>query len=133
MVVNDYASAQEISEAAQVLVDAGELCRVQLSTGDLVDRAEAFKQADGRESWMTRALPGTELVAYAMNNYWHTNFKADQPGHVSFRVTLLPHGAFDAASALCSQSAWGELTVMPSGSCGSLSTQKRCTGPLRTS
>ncbi len=61
--------------------------------------AEAFKRADGTEDWLRHALPGTELVAYAMNNYWHTNFKADQPGPVTFRVTLLPHGRFDPAEA----------------------------------
>lgn len=61
--------------------------------------AEAFKQPDGREAWLWHSLPGTELVAYAMNNYWHTNFKADQPGPVTFRVTLVPHGPFDAAAA----------------------------------
>jgi alpha-mannosidase len=60
--------------------------------------AEAWRQADGREEWMTRALPGTELIAYAMNNYWHTNFKADQPGPVTYRVVLLPHGPFDAVA-----------------------------------
>jgi hypothetical protein len=58
--------------------------------------AEAFRQPDGREEWMTRALPGTELLAYAMNNYWHTNFKADQPGPVTWRIVLVPHGPFDA-------------------------------------
>ena len=61
--------------------------------------AEAFKRPDGTESWLRRALPGTEFVAYAMNNYWHTNFKADQPGPVTFRVWLIPHGVFDAAEA----------------------------------
>lgn len=61
--------------------------------------AEAFKRADGTEDWLRRALPGTELVAYAMNNYWHTNFKADQPGPVTIRVTLLPHGPFDPTTA----------------------------------
>ncbi len=61
--------------------------------------AEAFKQPDGREDWLWHSLPGTEFVAYAMNNYWHTNFKADQPGLVTFRVTLVPHGPFDAATA----------------------------------
>ncbi|MGH7594096.1 MAG: hypothetical protein ACRELE_09650, partial [Gemmatimonadales bacterium] len=61
--------------------------------------AEAFEQADGREEWLTHSLPGTELVAYAMNNYWHTNFKADQSGPVMFRVVLVPHGAFNAADA----------------------------------
>ncbi|MDQ8154240.1 MAG: hypothetical protein P3B98_06210, partial [Gemmatimonadota bacterium] len=45
------------------------------------------------------ARPGTELVAYVMNNYWHTNFKADQPGPVTFRMSLIPHDGFDAARA----------------------------------
>jgi hypothetical protein len=61
--------------------------------------AEAFKRSDGREEWLPQSLPGTELIAYAMNNYWHTNFKADQPGPVAFRVVLVPHGPFDAAAA----------------------------------
>lgn len=61
--------------------------------------AESFMQPDGRQEWMHRSLPGTELVAYAMNNYWHTNFKADQPGQVTFRVTLRLHGPFDPAAA----------------------------------
>jgi alpha-mannosidase len=61
--------------------------------------AEAFKQADGREAWLRHSLPGTEVVAYLMNNYWHTNFKADQPGPVTFRFVLVPHGPYDAADA----------------------------------
>lgn len=61
--------------------------------------AESFRQPEGREDWLTRALPGTELIAYAMNNYWHTNFKADQPGPVTFRVVLMPHASFDATAA----------------------------------
>ncbi|HEY4320372.1 MAG TPA: glycoside hydrolase family 38 C-terminal domain-containing protein [Gemmatimonadales bacterium] len=61
--------------------------------------AEAFMQPDGREAWLTHALPGTELIAYAMNNYWHTNYKADQPGPVTFRVVIVPHGPFEAAAA----------------------------------
>jgi len=60
--------------------------------------AEAFRQPDGREDWLRQARPGTELIAYAMNNYWHTNFKADQPGPVTFLVVLLPHGPLDVAA-----------------------------------
>ena len=34
-----------------------------------------------------------------MNNYWHTNYKADQEGPVTFRYAVRPHGAFRADEA----------------------------------
>jgi hypothetical protein len=44
--------------------------------------------------WM-RSIPRTEtLLSYAMNNYWHTNFKADQGGPAGFVYALRPHGPF---------------------------------------
>ncbi|MEZ4455069.1 MAG: hypothetical protein R2882_00770 [Gemmatimonadales bacterium] len=61
--------------------------------------AEAFKRADGTEAWLTHTLPGGVMVADLMNNYWHTNFKADQEGPVSFRFVIRPHGPFDPAEA----------------------------------
>ena len=49
--------------------------------------------------WM-RSLPSTQtFYAYVMNNYWHTNYKADQDGPVPFRFGIRPHGAFRAADA----------------------------------
>lgn len=43
--------------------------------------------------WMERLDPAAKFYAYAMNNYWHTNYKADQSGEVSFRFTLYAHTA----------------------------------------
>lgn len=34
-----------------------------------------------------------------MNNYWHTNYKADQEGSVTFAYSIRPHAAFDATEA----------------------------------
>jgi alpha-mannosidase len=34
-----------------------------------------------------------------MNNYWHTNYKADQEGPVTFAYSIRPHAAFDATEA----------------------------------
>ena len=49
--------------------------------------------------WM-RALPSSQtFYSYVMNNYWHTNYKADQEGPVTFRYMLHPHGAFQADEA----------------------------------
>jgi hypothetical protein len=36
---------------------------------------------------------GTTVHAYLLNNYWHTNYKADQQGPLRFRFILRPHGA----------------------------------------
>ena len=46
-------------------------------------------------AWRTTAAPGSDLFAYLLNNYWHTNYKADQAGPVTFRFRLRPHGVFD--------------------------------------
>ncbi len=47
-----------------------------------------------------RAIPASGTVyAYAMNNYWHTNYRAWQEGPVTFRFSVQPHGVFDAAAA----------------------------------
>lgn len=64
------------------------------------------------KAWKTEAKSSSTIYLYALNNYWHTNFKADQPGHVSFRVTLLPHGAFDAATATRAAQAMVEPPVV---------------------
>jgi hypothetical protein len=50
--------------------------------------------------WM-RAIPRTQtLLSYAMNNYWHTNFKAEQGGPVEFRFALRPHGPYSPEDAV---------------------------------
>jgi alpha-mannosidase len=40
------------------------------------------------------------LVAWPLNNYWETNFRASQPGMVEFRYSLVSHGKFDPARAM---------------------------------
>jgi hypothetical protein len=49
----------------------------------------------GTRTWRDRTAPGTTLYAYLLNNYWHTNYKADQQGPLAYRFVLRPHGAFD--------------------------------------
>lgn len=47
-----------------------------------------------------RSLPRTQtFFSYVMNNYWHTNYKADQDGPVTFRYALRPHGARSSTAA----------------------------------
>jgi alpha-mannosidase len=51
----------------------------------------------GPRAWRRKAA-GTDLYAYLLNNYWHTNYKADQAGPMTFRFQVRPHGPFDAAA-----------------------------------
>jgi hypothetical protein len=52
----------------------------------------------GPRAWRKQVAPGSDVFAYLLNNYWHTNYKADQAGPITFRFELRPHGPFDAAA-----------------------------------
>ena len=43
---------------------------------------------------------GPVLLAWPMNNYWETNFRANQPGLVEFRYSFVSHGPFDPVRAV---------------------------------
>jgi alpha-mannosidase len=51
------------------------------------------------QPWMRTIQPSSLLYSYAMNNYWHTNYKADQEGPVEFSYSIQPHAAFAPAAA----------------------------------
>jgi predicted methyltransferase len=42
-------------------------------------------------TWRSETAPGPTVYAYLLNNYWHTNYKADQEGRLTFRFVLRPH------------------------------------------
>ena len=39
------------------------------------------------------------LLAWPVNNYWETNFRASQPGKVELRYSFVSHGKFDSVRA----------------------------------
>lgn len=51
------------------------------------------------QAWMTTIAPAPAIYSYVMNNYWHTNYKADQEGLVQFRYSIQPHAEFNPAQA----------------------------------
>jgi hypothetical protein len=49
------------------------------------------------------AIPRREnplLVAWPLNNYWETNFRANQPGLIELRYSFVSHGSFDPLQAV---------------------------------
>jgi alpha-mannosidase len=51
------------------------------------------------QPWIKSIKPSSSIYSYVMNNYWHTNYKADQEGPVTFAYSIRPHAAFDATEA----------------------------------
>jgi len=52
------------------------------------------------QPWMKSIESSSLIYSYVMNNYWHTNYKADQEGPVTFNYSILPHAAFRAIDAV---------------------------------
>ncbi len=50
-------------------------------------------------AWIERLEPTGIFYSYVMNNYWETNYKADQEGKTAFRYSIWPHGRFDASAS----------------------------------
>ena len=43
------------------------------------------------DTWRKKIEPTQKLYSWAMNNHWHTNYRAYQEGPVQFRFVLRPH------------------------------------------
>ncbi len=70
----------------------------------------------GTRTWRQTIEPSQTIYSYAMNNYWHTNYKADQEGPVELRYALIPHAGFErAAVKRLSLEYVRPLIVAPSG------------------
>jgi alpha-mannosidase len=54
---------------------------------------------NGYKVWKKKTTLSNTFYSYVMNNYWHTNYKADQEGKVTFHYSIFPHNSFDAGEA----------------------------------
>jgi hypothetical protein len=65
--------------------------------------------------WRKHTAGNGVIYSYVMNNYWETNYKADQPGVTIFRYVLFPHRGFEAAANMRrSMEASQPLLALPS-------------------
>jgi alpha-mannosidase len=60
--------------------------------GDIIDERQTINQT--HKEWKKAGSPTATWFSYVMNNYWHTNYKADQDGVSHYRYVLKPHGPF---------------------------------------
>jgi alpha-mannosidase len=49
--------------------------------------------------WVRNLEPSQAIYSYVMNNYWETNYKAEQPGITRFHYSILLHGKYDQGKA----------------------------------
>jgi hypothetical protein len=94
-------------------VSLGVLDSPLVELGRLVDERP---NPAGIRHWRSEPYRGTTVHAYLLNNYWHTNYKADQEGLLRFRFVLRPHG-IEAAGTITALSRDLEqpLLVFPAG------------------
>lgn len=62
----------------------------------MIDERRTVNQS--HKEWKTRNEPTATWFSYVMNNYWHTNYKADQDGLSYFNYALKPHEMFNYSS-----------------------------------
>jgi alpha-mannosidase len=68
----------------------------------LVEPGAVTSEIPGRggvRSWKREVTAGQTLYSYVANNYWHTNYKADQEGDVTLRYAIRPHSGYEAGRA----------------------------------
>ncbi|MHC4095350.1 MAG: glycoside hydrolase family 38 N-terminal domain-containing protein [Planctomycetota bacterium] len=54
---------------------------------------------DPSRPWIKELVPSQTIYSYVMNNYWHTNYKADQEGITVFRYSIRPHRTYSQTAA----------------------------------
>lgn len=76
------------------LIEQGELVNEMAvaSSGD-------FGGVSEEKHWKKYSTLSNTFFSYAMNNYWYTNYKADQKGPVTFHYAIYLHDHFDPALA----------------------------------
>lgn len=56
--------------------------------------ANVIGSATNPDEWRKSIAPTQTIYSWALNNHWHTNYRADQAGRLTFRYALAGHGAF---------------------------------------
>ncbi len=94
----DFYSVQrwlDVSDSAQGITLSSPQCAL-FEIGNIIDERRKNK---GEKLWEKENKSSPHLFGYVMNNYWHTNYKADQEGTVQFDFYLQLHDQFSLSDA----------------------------------
>jgi alpha-mannosidase len=61
--------------------------------------ANLLNSQSNPNTWRKNIEPTQTLYSWAMNNHWHTNYRAYQDGPTEFRFAVRPHGRFNPVEA----------------------------------
>lgn len=102
--INQLAGSCKDFNCAQKWVDISNVkSGITWTTTDapLIEIGELINEelVNGYKQWKKKTTLSNTFYSYVMNNYWHTNFKADQEGEVTFHYSIFPHDAFNESDA----------------------------------
>ena len=64
-----------------------------------LDKIDNEMRSDYGKVWTNDCPKTSTCFLYALNNYWHTNYKASQSGQILFDIYTQEHQAFDLKKA----------------------------------
>lgn len=75
-----------------------------MEQGEMINETPVANSGDfggisEEKHWKHYSKLSNTFFSYVMNNYWYTNYKADQEGPVTFNYSLYLHDRFDPAEA----------------------------------
>ena len=94
----DYYSVQrwiDVSDSTRGVTISSPQCALW-EVGNLIDERRVNR---GEKLWRKENKSSATIFAYAMNNYWHTNYKADQEGIAQFDFYIQLHDKFSLQDA----------------------------------
>ena len=103
--INQLAGSKKDFNCVQRWVDiSNQITGITWTTNEapLIEIGEMINEEEvnnGYKQWKEKTTQSNTFFSYVMNNYWHTNYKADQEGEVIFHYSIFPHDGFDAANA----------------------------------
>lgn len=71
------------------------ICSPQCALFEIGSMTDERPLNQGFRRWKDKAEVSSTVFLYALNNYWNTNFKADQQGPIRVDCYLMFHDAFD--------------------------------------